>query len=183
MNRRVAAIAALALLQAGCPTFANDNYVYREGFQSCPTGCGWERVSGAAGDVTIGETLPGERGLHLRGDVAVTHALMVVPSASFQAGPSNFALDLIARCDLGSELQVQISATTNMGEPQAFQPLAQTSQTWTGRRPPLEIFPSGVFPEPVISSLDNILILKTGPGVCEIDEVGIFFDDPFRFTE
>jgi hypothetical protein len=186
MRRAVFALTLVgtALLQAGCPTFPNDNYIYREGFQSCPSGCGWQRIQGEASNVSIVETLRGERGLQLRGETAVAHtfdAPIFTPSTFVAA--SSFALDLIARCDLNSALQVQISATAEDGSPQSYEPFTQTSTSWDHPHFALEAFPSTVFPEPTLISIDQIVILKTGPGNCEIDEIGIFFEDPFGFRE
>ena len=178
----VVGTALFTLLQLGCPTFTNDSYLYREGFQSCPSGCGWQRIAGSSSDVSIVETLPGERGLELRGVAAVRHSLMdnPIPASSFVTA-SSFALDLIGRCDVNSALQVQITATTEDGSPVVYEPLADTPSHWNRPRPALEIFPSVDFPEPVLVSLGDIVITKIGDGVCEIDEVGIFFEDPFRF--
>ena len=176
-------LAGLVLGQAGCPTFPDDGYFYREGFQDCPTGCGWMRIAGAADNVIIADTLPGERGLQLRDEVTVSHTLegVMFDSANRITG-ERLALDAIVRCDVGARLDVQIAGTDELGMPQAFTPVLSLEPNWDRPRPSFSALRGFSSADPALVSLDTIVLTKTGRGVCEVDEIGILLNQ-FRFTD
>lgn len=175
--RRGWILAGLVLAQTGCPTFTDDGYLYREGFQDCPTGCGWMRIAGEADNVIIADTLHGERGLQLRGEVTVSHTLegvMLDPARRITG--TRLALDAIARCDVGARIDVQIAGTDEMGAPLAFDPIVSIEPSWDRPRPRFSALRGFASDDPVVISLDSIVITKTGNGVCEVDELGILVD-------
>ncbi len=175
--RRGWPLLALALLPAGCPTFPDDGYVYREGFQDCPTGCGWERLDGAPESVIIADTLHGERGLQLEGEATVSHTLVGITfDPSRRVTGTRLALDAMVRCDVGARLDVQIAATDELGLPLAFSPEVSIASTWDRPRPAFSLLRGFAVTDPVVISLDTIVITKTGIGVCEVDELGILLD-------
>jgi len=175
-------VVGLALAQAGCPTFSDDAYLYREGFQDCPSGCGWLRTAGEPSDATIADTLHGERGLQLCNSVVVMHTLEGVwfDPRTFTTG-SRLALDAIVRCDVGSRVEVQVAATDERGMPQSFDPPVFASPTWDAPRSAFSALQGFGGSDPVIISLDALVLTKTGSGVCELDEIGILLD-AMRFS-
>jgi hypothetical protein len=173
------AASALAALCSGCPTFS-EPYLYREGFEGpyCDgTPCGWTQVAGLPGSARIGEILPGERALVIEGNGV---AVRVEPAVGLpDVGDSILVLDLLARCDVGSSLSVEIGATVSFdGTIASYEPPLTAGNVltdWSQGRPRAVAFPAI---GRVLASIDSITVAKSGDGVCEIASIGVFFD-PF----
>lgn len=172
--------AVLAIGLAGCGPFESD-YVWSEDFEEpgcAGVPCGWERLAGTDSGARWAETLPGEHGLVLEGSGVIVSRQIDLTFA-FSTFDSNIALDLIARCDVGSGLEVEIGASEQTtGTVHGYAPASLNVLTsWTDPRPnAVRIGSDGVN----LSSIDTITFTKSGDGVCEIDFVGLI-DDTFRF--
>jgi hypothetical protein len=162
---------------AGCPTFADGDYVFREEFEGpyCDGApCGWARLSGPEDAAYVDEPLAGEHALFLDGSGVVVR---VEPAASVEdLGDSTLALDLVARCDVGSTLVVEIGATESFSgavvelTPPLVQPRNVLNE-WGQPRPTAVALGDGRL---VLRSIDSLTITKSGDGVCEIASIGIF---------
>jgi hypothetical protein len=171
--------AAVALGLAACGPF-DSTYAWSDDFEGplcAGAPCGWSRLAGPAEGARWGETLPGEHGLVLSGNgviVSVEPALTVVNGTS----DFNVVLDLIARCDLGSTLAVEIGTTEDFtGELLEYEPMLNVLTSWSSPRPNASRLGNGI---DNLRSIDTITISKSGDGVCEVDFVGLI-DDTFRF--
>jgi len=158
----------------GCPRFQPGDYVFLdelEGPLCAGVPCGWTRVAGPEEGARWGQSLPGEHGLHLSGDGVVVR---IEPASElpFSMTDTQLALDLIARCDLGATLTVEIGATDTSGASLGLEPMPlNILTTWTERRPnALTLGGTGAS----LRSIDSITVAKSGTGVCEIDWIGIF---------
>ncbi len=184
MSHRAASITALvglapALLASGCPRFDDGNYVFRDEFEGplCDGApCGWVRVAGAADSASWGESLPGEHGLHLRGSGVVVRIEPEDAMLELGTQDSLLVLDLIARCDVGSTLSVEVGALESFtGEIRSYEPTLSVGTNilteWGQPRPNAVQLGSSGF---VLDEIDSITIAKSGDGLCEIDSIGIF---------
>lgn len=181
MSRRACSTAFLSALAmgsvvlVGCPRLDEGSYVFLDDLEGplCDGApCGWTRVAGPDDGARWGESLPGEHGLHLSGNgvvVRIEPAVML----DFSMTDNQLALDLIARCDPGSTITVEIGATGAFGggtvglEPMPLNILT----SWTERRPnAVSLGSMGTS----IGSIDSITIAKSGDGLCELDWIGIF---------
>jgi hypothetical protein len=166
-----AVLVGLTLLAGGCPTF-DDPYFYREEFEGpyCEGApCGWGRVAGPDGSARVEDVLPGERALVLEGSGVIVRAEPAVVLAGI--GDGVLALDLLARCDFGSTLSVEIGTTnTFTGVTSSYEPTPNVLLTWSEPRPRAVAFePLGN----VLDTIDSITISKSGDGVCEIAAIGL----------
>ncbi|GAB4204884.1 MAG: hypothetical protein OHK0013_20220 [Sandaracinaceae bacterium] len=163
-----------AALASGCPRF-EDAYFYREEFEGpyCDGApCGWTQVAGSAESARIEEILPGERALVLEGSGLIVR---VEPDVAVgNVGDSVVALDLIARCDLGSTLAVEVGASESFsGNILSFTPTLTSGNVimdWNQGRPRAVALGGG---RTVIATIDSITISKSGDGVCELASVGL----------
>lgn len=173
--RLLPALAALALV--GCPTFVDGDYVFREEFEGpyCDGApCGWVRVAGPADAARIDESLAGEHALFLDGSGVVVRVEPAV--AVLDVSDSVLALDLVARCDVGSTLVVEIGATESFSgrlvelTPPLSQPRNVLNEWGQPRPTAVALGGEGT----VLSTIDSITITKSGDGLCEIASIGIF---------
>lgn len=166
-------LAATAFGLTACGPFESP-YTWSDDFEGplCDGApCGWSRLAGAADGARWGETLPGEHGLVLSGNGVI---VSVAPALSLGFGASDFnlALDLIARCDLGSTLSVEIGAVEDFSaEVRGYTPTPlNVLARWTDPRPnATRLGGSGE----TLRSIETITLSKSGDGVCEIDFVGL----------
>lgn len=180
IGRASVALALAASALAACGPF-DSPYAWSDDFEGplCDGApCGWSRLAGPAEGARWGETLPGEHGLVLSGNGVIVAA---EPAISLGATTLDFniAIDLIARCDFGSTLTVEIGATENVtGELRGYSPATlNVLSSWTDPRPNASRLGSGI---DELRSIDTITFSKSGDGVCEIDFVGLL-DETFRF--
>lgn len=168
----IGAIAALAL--AGCPRLDDGNYVYLDDLEGPLCGgvpCGWTRVAGPEEGARWAESLPGEHGLHLSGNGVVvrTNPGIELP---FSMSDADLGLDLIARCDRGSSLVVEVGATQDFPVATVgLEPVLAIPTTWSDPRPST-LPPLGSMGL-TLRAIDSITIAKTGDGQCEVDWIGI----------
>jgi hypothetical protein len=172
------AVGALAL--ASCGPFESP-YTWSDDFEGplcMGAPCGWSRLAGPAEGARWGETLPGEHGLVLSGNGVIVAAEPAI-TLGLSTSDFNVALDLIARCDFGSTLSVEVGATENVtGELRGYAPTTLNVLTsWNDPRPNASRLGSGI---DTLRSIDTLTFSKSGDGVCEIDFVGLI-DDTFRF--
>lgn len=176
-RRATAWTGALALALSGCPPTASDVYVYFESFEGplCEgVPCGWSQVAGPSGSVQWSESFAGEHGLHFSGSGV---AARVEPrrTLAFATSDVELALDLIARCDPGGLLTVEVAAIdATDGQTRAYEPNITVLGRWTDPRPPTSRLQSDLSMERRITTIDSITIIKSGSGSCEVDAIGIF---------
>ncbi len=145
---------------------------YREDFETLCEGvpCGWSRTTGNDDQAIWVETIhPGEHGLRLTGEVSVRGA-GAMGEEPVLVGAMQVQLD--ARCDLGSELRVDLVVADELGNQvtgsAAFAPPAE----WEA---PL-IAPPSFASAPLSGTVSRVVaigIAKTGAGACEISDVAI----------
>ena len=167
------ALAATALGLAACGPFESP-YSWSDDFEGplcAGAPCGWSRLAGPPEGARWGETLPGEHGLVLSGNGVIVSASPAVP-LTFGISDFNIVLDLIARCDLGSTLSVEVGATElSTGELRGYAPTTlNVLSSWTDPRPNASRLGGGA---DTLSSIDTITFSKSGDGVCEIDFLGV----------
>lgn len=172
-------VVALALAMPSCAP-APSGFFYEERFESLCSGvpCGWTVGAGPVGSVLWVETLPGEHGLALHGDrVAVLGPVdgIETPDTSSPLDGSRLAAFLGARCDPGADLEIEISVSDLItGRIDSFRGTVVPGATWddgpsTTRLSPVGSTASGAFFRDVVA----LRILKSGPGVCVVDELAI----------
>lgn len=171
--------ASLALALGACQPPVSD-YLWSDDLEGplCDGApCGWERLAGPAEGATWAESLPGEHGLVLSGPgvvVGIEPALLLGLSTS----DTTLVVDVIARCDIGSSLTMEVGATEDFtGTVVAYTPTVNVLTLWTNRRPnAVTLGGTGQ----ALRSIDSIRFTKSGSGQCEIDFVGLI-DQTFRF--
>lgn len=180
--RAAAVVSVLALgtaLQPGCapPPSA---FFFEEHFESLCEGvpCGWLVGGGPVGSVLWVETLPGEHGLALHGD----RIAVLGPSDGQEVPDTASALDSTAlevfvgaRCDEGADLELEVSVSDIItGGIDSYRGTVIPGTSWSDglRRTALSRV-GGTTGRTIFRDMVAIRILKSGPGVCEIDELGV----------
>lgn len=170
----IGALSIGALALAGCPRFDDGDYFFLDDLEGPLCGgvpCGWTRVAGPEDGARWAESLPGEHGLHLSGNGVVVRVSPAV-DLPFSVSDSQLALDLIARCDPGSTLVIEVGATEDFsGTLVGLEPTLNILSSWNEPRPnPVQLGATGAS----LGSIDSITIAKSGDGQCEVDWIGIF---------
>lgn len=160
---------ALLLAIVACEREGLAPRFYRADFEQVCDGvpCGWERTSGDPSQATWIETIhPGERGLRLEGEVNLRG-----PGASADQvwAPDLLSALLTARCDLGSQLHVDVVMADETGASFSATATFNPAAEW---RNPIETSLT-IVSEPRANAARVIAvgISKTGLGVCEISEL------------
>lgn len=141
---------------------------YFEDFETLCEGvpCGWERTSGDASQVTWVETIhAGEHGLRLDGTASV-RGPGSEPTGAFPL--DSLSLDLTARCDAGSVLEIDLVLADEAGRPFSASALAAPAEEWS-RSGALEITA-----ETALANATRVMaigITKTGAGACEVSDI------------
>lgn len=175
---------ACALVASCSPP--DSEFFYEERFETLCDGspCGWLVGAGPVGSVLWVETLPGEHGVALYGDRVAILGPTEGEEAMEGLDPDSITAFLAARCDEGANLDIDVSvADLTTGTISSFRGTVTPSSAWTdglSTTPLLRLgggAPLGAFFVDVVA----IRILKNGPGVCEIDELGLTAVDALGF--
>lgn len=169
------AFVALLLAVMACAPEDEPPRFYREDFETLCDGapCGWQRIVGEPDQAVWVETIhPGEHGLRLVGDVTVRGpGTMATDDPIVTAA---LALQLAARCDLGSSLRVDVVLADPFGAQFSgtTSPALAPAAEWTE---PTIVFPTfgGAPPSDFASRVVAIGITKAGAGACEISDIAI----------
>lgn len=177
---RAAAIAAVlaslgAALPACGPSFTG--VFWEERFESLCMGapCGWVVAAGPVGSVLWVESLPGEHGLALYGD----RVAILTTAEGEELGESRSTRDLTAhvgaRCDTGADLEIEVTLDDLIVGPVAFRGTVTPGASWSdGRRAAALTRVGGIGGGSFFfRDLLAVRILKSGPGVCEIDDLAL----------
>jgi hypothetical protein len=186
-----AALAALALHACG-PSEAEE-FVYHEDFETTcdadgnpsPDGgpCGWIQTGGPDGSANYLETLPGDHGIQLTGDMVSVRG----PAGRRFEQPAGFggifvSARVIARCDRGSSLQLRATVELAAGGTTTIDADVQPDETWMGLLPEAPFSGPGVSPGAgfFVRQVLGVSILKLGEGSCEVDRLAIHLFTPSR---
>lgn len=167
----IACAVALAGALAGCPGRGVGDAIYVEEFEELCEGtpCGWSQSGGPDESARYVETLPGDHGLELIGDGVTVRGGPGEALASPRFA-STIAARAIARCDLGSSIEVRVSVELADGRPLTFGTEIVPDDSWERLLPDQGMNPLEPIPLPWrIARVLGVAILKRGTGTCEID--------------
>ena len=165
-------VLAALLAMLACDPGLRPIRFYDEDFEALCDGtpCGWERTSGDATQATWIETIhPGEHGLRLRGQASV-RGTSVGETTGEVFLVESLSVELTARCDIGSELRVDLVLADELGNTFTASALAAPEPLWSA---PLGAL---VTTDAFGASATRVVavgIAKTGPGACEISAIAI----------
>jgi hypothetical protein len=165
-------LVATLLAMLACDPDLPPTRFYDEDFETLCDGtpCGWERTSGDETQATWIETIhPGEHGLRLEGQASVrgTNAGATTGDAF---AVETLSVELTARCDLGSQLRVDLVLADEFGETFIASALAAPEAAWSP--PPGVTVVTDAFAARA-ARVTAVGIAKTGPGACEISAIAI----------
>jgi hypothetical protein len=165
-------VLATLLAMLACDPDLRPIRFYEDDFETLCDGtpCGWERTSGDESQATWVETIhPGEHGLRLEGQASV-RGTNAAATTGARVDVETLSVELTARCDLGSELQVDLVLEDELGDTFVARALAVPEAGWS---PPLGAMVVAELPGVGVTRVAAVGIAKTGPGVCEISAIAI----------
>lgn len=173
MNRIAAVLLAVAIAPAiGCRSPAGDpSRIWGEDFETACDGtpCGWEQIDGPEGAVRWVETIPGDHGLELTGDVTVASA----PAMAMGNSGSFLSMRATARCDSGSRLEVRVSIVDTSESRVSLDGTLRPPATWETATDPALLSPDLTLTTGSVDRIGGVAVRKTGPGKCEIDRLAL----------
>lgn len=133
------------------------------------TPCGWERSDGEASQAIWVESIhPGEHALRLTGEVTV-RGPGADPDVPSTFSGTSLAVRVVARCDPGDTLAVDVLAIDASGGRHEMRSVINPESEWT--RVATGSATTGSFIDG--GRISAVIVRKNGPGVCEIGEIVI----------
>lgn len=168
--RRWPWLALAALIGAlACEPDPFPNRPFYEDFETACDGtpCGWERSDGDASQAIWVESIhPGEHALRLTGEVTV-RGPGADPEVPATFSGTRLSVRLVARCDPGDTLAVDVLAIDAFGARHELRSVINPESEWT--RVATGFATSATFLDD--ARISAVIIRKNGEGVCEIGEI------------